>query len=110
VRDTIAALDSLLARFDRPGADGRRPDARPFDITEYTEAMRVLGASAQQLQLLLTQTEGKLPAVDAATAQTTAHLTALVDHMYWRLVQLIVILVVATVLGALGYRALVRRG
>jgi hypothetical protein len=110
VRDTIAALDSLLARFDRPAGDGRRPEARPFDITEYTEAMRVLGDSARQLQLLLAQTEGQLPAVDAATAQATTHLTSLVDHVYWRLVQLILILVVASVAGALGYRALARRG
>ena len=36
-------------------------------------------------------------------------LTSLVDHMYWRLVQLALLLVAASVLGALAYRAIVRR-
>jgi hypothetical protein len=107
VRETIAALDALLARFDRP--EGRRPDSRPFDVTEYTEALRVLGESAQRLQVLFAETEGRLPAVDRASERAATHLAALVDHVFWRLVQLLLVLVAAVVAGALCYRAIARR-
>ena len=86
VRETIAALDQLMARFDRPPS--ARPGARPFDVTEYTEGLRVLGETARQLQVLFTQADGKVPAMNLASERVTAQLASLVDHVYWRLVQL----------------------
>ena len=109
VRETIVTLDALLARFDRPASATARTGSRPFDVTEYTEALRVMGETAQQLQVLLVQTDGKVPALSQASARATGQLASLVDHVYWRLVQLILVLVAASVLGALGYRAIVRR-
>jgi hypothetical protein len=109
VRETIVTLDALLARFDRPASATGRTGARPFDVTEYTEALSVLGETAQQLQILLAQADGKMPALNQASAHATGQLASLVDHVYWRLVQLILVLVAASVLGALGYRAVVRR-
>ncbi len=109
VRETIATLDTLIARFDRPASATGRTDSRPFDVTEYTEALRMLGETAQHLQVLLAQTDGKMPALSEASARATGQLASLVDHVYWRLVQLILVLVAAVVLGALGYRAIVRR-
>ena len=110
VRETIATLDALLARFEQPASSSAaRTNARPFDVTEYTEALRVLGETAQQLQLLLGQADGKMPALDQASQRATGQLVSLVDHVYWRLVQLILVLVAAGVLGALGYRAITRR-
>ena len=109
VRETIAALDVLLARFDRPASATARSESRPFDVTEYTEALRVMGETAQQLQVLLGQADGKMPALNQASERATGQLVSLVDHVYWRLVQLILVLVAAGVVGALGYRAVVRR-
>ena len=109
VRETIATLDTLLARFDRPASPTARSDSRPFDVTEYTEALRVMGDTAQQLQVLLAQADGKMPALNQASERATGQLASLVDHVYWRLVQLILVLVAAGVVGALGYRAIVRR-
>jgi len=110
VRETIAMLDALLARFEQPeSSSAARTNARPFDVTEYTEALRVLGETAQQLQLLLRQADGKMTALDQASQRATGQLVSLVDHVYWRLVQLILVLVAAGVLGALGYRAVTRR-
>ena len=109
VRETIAALDVLLARFDRPASATARSESRPFDVTEYTEALLVMGETAQQLQVLLGQADGKMPALDQASERVTGQLVSLVDHVYWRLVQLVLVLVTAGVVGALGYRAIVRR-
>jgi hypothetical protein len=109
VRETIAALDVLLARFDRPASATARADSRPFDVTEYTEALRMLGETAQHLQVLLAQADGKVPALTQASEHATGQLASLVDHVYWRLVQLILLLVAAAVAGALGYRAVARR-
>jgi hypothetical protein len=109
VRETIAALDVLMARFDRPASATARNESRPFDVTEYTEALRVMGETAQQLQVLLGQADGKMPALDQFSERATGQLVSLVDHVYWRLVQLILLLVAAGVVGALGYRAIARR-
>lgn len=109
VRETIATLDTLLARFDRPASATDRSGARPFDVTEYAEALRVMGETAQQLQVLLAQADGKLPALNQASAHATGQVASLVDHVYWRLVQLILLLVAAAVAGALGYRVIARR-
>jgi hypothetical protein len=47
--------------------------------------------------------------LNQASEHATGQLVSLVDHVYWRLVQLILVLVAAGVVGALGYRAVVRR-
>jgi hypothetical protein len=106
VRETITTLDAFVARFDRSGAPADGTAARPFDITEYTAAMRELGTAARQLKALLDQADGK--ATDLARLSDSAgdRLEALVDHVYWRLVQLVLVLVVASVGGALAYRAI----
>jgi len=109
VRETIAALDVLLARFDRPASATAPTGSRPFDVTEYTEALRVMGETAQHLQVLLVEADGKVPALNQATERVTGQLVSLVDHVYWRLVQLILVLVAAAFVGALGYRAIARR-
>ena len=109
VRETVAALDALMAGFERRAASATDSAARPFDVTEYTEALRQLGDTAQQLQALLSQVDGKAPALAQVSDGAAARLASLVDHMYWRLVQLALLLVVASVLGALAYRAIVRR-
>jgi hypothetical protein len=109
VRETIAALDVLMARFDRRAAPAGAAQARPFDVTEYTEALRQLADSAQQLKALLDQAERQAPALTQVSDRATDRLTSLVDHVYWRLVQLVLVLVAASVLGALAYRAIPRR-
>jgi methyl-accepting chemotaxis protein len=109
VRETVAALDALMARFDRPASASGRAPGRPFDITEYTDALRQLGDTAQQLQVLLSQADSKAPALTQVSDRAAGRLASLVDHVYWRLVQLVLVLVVASVAGALAYRAIARR-
>jgi len=78
-------------------------------VTEYTEALRQLGDTAQQLQVLLAQVDSKAPALTQVSDRAADRMASLVDHVYWRLVQLALVLVAASVLGALAYRAIVRR-
>jgi hypothetical protein len=109
VRETVAALDALMARFERPASSAGRTPGRPFDVTEYTAALRQLGDTAQQLQVLLSQADGKAPALAQVSDRAAGRLASLVDHVYWRLVQLVLVLVAASVAGALAYRAIARR-
>ena len=109
LRETITALDAFVARFDRRAAPAAGTTARPFDVTEYTEALRQLGEAAQQIQALLDQADSRAPALAQLSGQATGQLASLVDHVFWRLLQLVLALVVAGVLGALAYRAIARR-
>jgi hypothetical protein len=108
VRETIAALDAFTARFDRRAAPPAGTAARPFDVTEYTEALRQLADTAQQLKALLDQADRQAPALTQVSDRAGAQLASLVDHVYWRLVQLVLVLVAAGLLGALAYRAITR--
>jgi hypothetical protein len=109
VRETIAALDVLMARFQRPAAQAGGTPSRPFDVTEYTEALRELGATATQLQALIAQADSKAPAITQLSDRAADRMATVVDRVYWRLVQLVLVLVAAVVIGALAYRAIVRR-
>lgn len=109
VRATVQSMDALVARFDRSGAPRDGPPPRPFDVTEYAEALRELGTAAEQLQALLATADRQAPALAQLPDRAAGRLTELVDHVYWRLVQLVLVLVAASVVGALGYRALVGR-
>jgi hypothetical protein len=109
VRETVAALDAFVARFDRRDGRATGTPSRPFDVTEYTEALRQLGAAAEQLQALLQQADGKAPALAQLSDQAGERLASLVDHVFWRLVQLVLVLVGASLLGTLAYRAIARR-
>lgn len=55
---TVQAVDALVQRFESEETDGAGPDsesapARPFDITEYTQAAQELGKTADQLNTLV---------------------------------------------------------
>lgn len=110
VNGTIASLDALLARFDRPApSDPGAPPRQPFDITQYTETLRQLGETAQQLKVLIDQVDGKVPALAAVSDRATGQVQSLVDHVFWRLVQLGLVLIGTGLFAALGYRVIVRR-
>lgn len=110
LKGTIATLDTLIARFERPETTTEgAPPRQPFDITQYADTARELGVAAQQLQQLLNQVDTNIPALTQLSNSTSDRVESLVDHLFWRLVQLVLVLVAASVLAALGYRAIVRR-
>jgi len=110
VQGTIASLDALMARFEPAESSATTPSNRqPFDITQYSEMLRQLGETAQQLQVLLNQVDTKVPALSQLSGQATEKMESLVDHVFWRLVQLGAGLIGMVLLGALAYRLIVRR-
>ncbi len=118
VRGTIASLDTLMARFEPTATSAAMSAAtstttpstrQPFDITQYTQTLRQLGETAQHLQVLLNQVDTKVPALTQLSGQATAQMQSLVDHVFWRLVQLGLGLTGMSLIGALAYRLIVRR-
>jgi hypothetical protein len=107
---TIRSFDGLMARFDKPtAAGGSRPPARPFDITEYTSAAAEITRTATELQTLIAGIDRDSPALGQAADRATAALQSVVDHAYWRTVQLLALLIGGSLGAALTYRLLVRR-
>ncbi len=108
---TIRAFDQLMARFDKPpSSTGPAPTpGRPFDITEYTAAAAEITRAATELKQLVAGIDQSSPALLQAAGQETARLQDVVDHAYWRLVQLIAVLLVGGLVAALAYRAIAKR-
>jgi hypothetical protein len=112
LESTIRSLDSLMARFDKPDANPAPEPAvpaKPFDIADYAAAAREFSATARELQALVQSIDAGTPGLERLTASTTAELNTVIDHLFWRLVLLGVILVLACVAGAVAYRLIARR-
>lgn len=107
---TIRSLDAFVARFDRPGAKpADAPPSKPFDIADYAATARELATAAQQLQALVAQLDSSSTGVERLTASAANDLRVVVDHAFWRGVQLIVILTVSVLIAAVTYRLAARR-
>jgi len=108
---TIRSLDALMMRLSPPKPAGAPAEApgRPFDITEYTTAAVELSRTAAQLQALVAGIERGTPALGAVSAQAASSLRAVIDHAYWRLIQLLGVLFAGGFVTALAYRAVRRR-
>ena len=107
---TIQTLDAFVSRFDKPiGAAPQTTDTRPFDIRDYTATARELATAAQQLQALLIQLNSSGAAVSGLTRTAADDLRLVVDHAFWRAVQLTLILTIAIAAAVLVVRHFSRR-
>jgi hypothetical protein len=108
---TIRSFDQLMARFEQPNPAGAGPQApgRPFDIREYTAAAAEITRTANELQALVAGVERGSPALTQAADRATVTLQNVVDHAYWRIVQLIGLLLLGGLGAALTYRSIARR-
>ena len=95
VNQTTRALDAFISGFRKP-PDPNRPPGKPFDITEYTATAHELAAASTQLQGLLAQLNASGPGVARLTDSAATQLNGVVDRAYRRLVELILILVAAS--------------
>jgi hypothetical protein len=109
---TIRSFDQLVARLQRPTtADARAQPAptKSFDITEYTTAAAEVSRTAAQLESLIGSVDRGTPALARASDRAAATLRGVVDHAYWRGVQLLGVLIVGALGAALAYRTVAQR-
>lgn len=108
---TILAFDQLVAKFEKPAPPGApvEPTGRAFDITEYTAAALQISRTAKELQLVIAGIEQGTPALAQSAAHAEASLQSVIDHAYWRVVELLTLLLIGGVAAALAYRAIARR-
>jgi hypothetical protein len=104
LRETIDALDRLSARFKPTEPVPPKPAGKPFDINEYTALARELQGTAQQLSALLAQLDSSSASAERLTASAATGLGDVVDHAFWRAVQLLIILAVLAVAAGAAYR------
>jgi hypothetical protein len=110
---TIRSLDALMKRFEKP--EGARPEAepavpkKPFDIADYTQAAHEFSATARELQTLVATIDAGTPGLANLTQQATGDIKGVIDHLFWRLVLLVAIVIVLTVVAILVYRLIAHR-
>jgi hypothetical protein len=111
LRATISSFDRLVAQFKTSTSDGRQAKSpgRPFDITEYTAAAAQIMRTAGELRQLITDVNQGSPAAAQAIEQASARLQEITDYAYWRILQLLGVLLVGGVGAALAYRLIARR-
>jgi hypothetical protein len=108
---TIQSFERLVAGFDKPKSSGGPAEApgRPFNVTEYTAAAAQITRAAGELQLLIAGVEHDSPQLVQAAEQASTRLQGIVDHAYWRIAQLILLLLLGGLGAALAYRSVTRR-
>jgi len=109
---TIRSLDQLMARFAKPEPAGAppQPPGRPFDITEYTASAREFSATLRELQTLAVQLDASGAGVAKLTTGAATQLQVIIDHAFWRVVEAILVLVLAILIAAGAYRMWARSG
>jgi hypothetical protein len=108
LNDAIRSFERLMKVFNQPAPAGK-PPGRPFDITEYTATAEAIGTTTRQLEQLLQQIDANSGALEAVSGNASARVQALIDHLFWRLLELGAAITALVVIVALGYRAIVRR-
>lgn len=110
---TIRSLDALMKRFEKPeGAEVAAESAtpkKPFDIADYAQAAREFSATARELQTLVATIDAGTPGLANLTQRATGDVKGVIDHLFWRLVLLVVIVIVLTVIAILVYRLIAHR-
>jgi hypothetical protein len=100
---TIRSLDGLVTRLQAPPPPGT-PPSKPFDVDDYTRALRQLGESAQQLQTLLAAVGREGSTLEVLMGRATEESRGVVDHAFRRALVLVAFLVASVLAAAIAYR------
>ena len=109
LNSTIHSFDELVTTLREPAAKTSGPPGRPFNITEYTAAAAEIARAAAELRQVIAGVGDGSPALVQAADHASGTLRQAVDHAYWRMVQLIGLLLVGSLAAALTYRGVARR-
>lgn len=105
VGNTVQAVDALLNSMRR-SSEGSAPNEarRPFDVTQYTAAMREITASARELHGLLEQLDTSSTSVERLADATIGDIRTLIDHIYWQIVSIVLMLAATVFIGVAAFR------
>jgi len=106
LQGAAAAIEHLKTQFASKGAAGGAPEqqGRPFDIRDYTEMLRQAGEASRELTTLASHTDSLVPVLRAASEQAASRLERTLNHLFFLLLALVMLAIVATLLAALAYR------
>jgi len=105
---TLRSLDGLVARLQQPPPPGT-PPSKPFDVDDYTRALRQLGESAQELQTLLAAVDREGSSIEVLVRRASEESRGVVDHAFRRALVLVAVLVASVLAAAIAYRAAATR-
>jgi methyl-accepting chemotaxis protein len=87
--DLVASVDRLMARLEK--GESAEP-ARPFDIQDYITAIEKAQATVTALnQLVVTVDRPDLPLITGLVTQFDRTAKDRIDHIFWRLVQMLLV-------------------
>ena len=101
----LQSLNKLTGQFatgSSASSTSAEPAGPPFDIRNYTEALRAATTTAQQLSALTQQLNTTVPTVRSAAQ-------GLIDNIVKQVLVVLAILILGTLGAALAYRAIVLR-
>ncbi len=114
VDGAIKSLHSFV-RFVSPGlASNAVPSVvssnqPPFNVLDYGTAAAQIGVMAADVNRLLTSVNQNMPQATRLGQQARTEAQALVDHIFWRSLLLLLVLLVGSLAAAFGYRLLSRK-
>jgi hypothetical protein len=111
VTTSIRAFDQLMGRFDktRAGGGAEPSSGRPFNITEYTAAAAEITRAAHELEGLIGDVNRARPALAQAAEHVSITLQDAIDRVFWRALELIMLLILTVLTAALTYRGITQR-
>ena len=112
INATVLALNSFVASCEKESTQGitNSPSSSPFDVTEYGTSAARISDAARELDTLVNSVDQKiLPQAEAVIGRAKSAGTELVDHVFWRAVECILIMFAGAVAAMLLYRAVTMR-
>jgi hypothetical protein len=100
---TLRSLDGLVTQLQKPPPPGT-PPTKPFDVDDYTRALRQLGEAAQELQVLLAAVGKEGSSIQGLVQHASEESQSVVDRAFRRALELVAFLVVAVLAAAIIYK------
>ena len=113
ITQLTTSVDAFFATFRDPAGEPAKPEGapgRPFDIREYTTALQAAEAGAREIRTTVAtlstatqahELEGRLQVLlsrtEASVDKVKMDLAGLIDHIFWRAIQLALVIAVLVV-------------
>jgi len=109
VHGTLDVVERITGQFTDKPATTAAEKGPPFDIRNYTEMLREATVASRELDALAQRTDSLLPVLRVATQDTASRVDAILNHLFWLAVLLILVATATVLLATLAYRRLVAR-